>query len=242
MTELLVFLIAFIAVVVLQVLQKVGEDLDTQISRDTSLIIREYTILEGTTQGLKRAHYNLSWSGANPVHVIAISILLHTDNIGFVSAKALTSDYYGQTKHLLKQKKFLLATLFFLRSMHYSKIACKHISRDMPLEAIDLEVIGAPYFALSTIPVLGIVAKNKAMKLLLTRFGQIDRLNPKDRLHHALTYALTASKLWSMTKDDRYKVCVKYAPLRRDHDTHQLERIARHLRMTPEELFEYCDI
>lgn len=197
-----------------------------------------------TTESLKDEHYKLAWSGENPFLVMALSTLLHAHLGRFESVKAQISDYYGQTKHLLKKKQVLDGIYFFFMSMKLSREACVLIRKGWAgsWQPIDLEVLGAPYFALSKIPLLGIFAKPYAVEPLLCGLAKIEASPPAKKKEEALSCALIASKLWAITKNDDYRTSVKESGLVRSHDMNQLDRVAKNLGMTRDQLFVLCGI
>lgn len=197
-----------------------------------------------TTESLKEEHYKLAWSGEHPFLVMALSTLLHAHLGRFEFIKAQISDYYGQTKHLLKKKQVLDGIYFFLMAMNLSREACTIVLRaeKKAWQPIDLEVLGAPYFALTKIPLLGILARPYAAEPLLCGLAKIDSASLDNRKVDALSHALIASKLWAITKSNKYKTRVKHAGLVRSHDANQLDRVANNLGLTRDQLFVFCGI
>lgn len=222
--------------------KKRSKKIDSLISQDITRVMQEFK----TTEAMISEHYQLSWKGTNPFRVITITEMLLIDfqvnNLKLV--QALSSDYYGQTKHLLKKLKFLDACIFFCRHIKYSRLSVKKLGDMSQWTPSQLEVNTAHLFALSKkIPILGfLLFKELAMKPLLLALEKIDDLSFEKQRELALTHAVIASKLYSMMGSEHYKLRVKRAGLRRDHDENQLKRIAGHLKMSIDELFTYCRI
>jgi hypothetical protein len=203
--------------------------------------------LEGQDVDLLQKEYGrLSFSGADPVRVVALAMVLGRDMSQYRHAVHMTSSYYSQVKHLLRKGRILDAVSCL-------KSARRNATNVMRIwmyakgdrKAIDLEVAGAPDFLLAQIPLFGRWNKKKALEFLLLANEELEKIlkEPGSRRPDPISAALIWSKLYALTGHEHYKEWVKSAKLTRDHNQNQMLRIARHLRFkTVDELYEFCTI
>lgn len=203
-------------------------------------------VKEDQEETLKEIHGKLSWKGTNPFRVIALSTIIHNikneGEMTFDQLLALTSDYNGQTRKLIKNKQFLSAIIFFFRGLSCSKRARKlTVGREVTAE--QLEVLFASYFALAQIPVIGRFWKETIVFKLSKALHLIDNKSKEERDSLAIMNAIISSRLFSITKKEEYKIRVKHAGLTRNMHDGQLNRIVRYLGMKDiPELYAFCEI
>ena len=178
---------------------------------------------------LRKEHYKLSFEGSNPFRVVAITYFLNLDRTAYERHMALTSDYYGQTKYLLKKGRLPTAFAFWMKSRHHAEIALEHVVEGKT-EPLDYEVLGAPSYLASKIPLLGIFWKDEAGgyldEALICLILKKKSLGDKK---YAVSEALIASKLWTLKPYESYRTRVKKSGIKHTDDHNQLKRVAKHL-------------
>lgn len=177
-------------------------------------------------------HYELSWSGANPLRVIALALILGRGMSQYRFAIHMTSSYYSQVKFLLKRGRLFAAVECLRESMKHSDEAMRILpyaqgERRLP----DMEVAGAPYFLLQKLPLVGRRWHLKAIDFLRMDFLYIEEIlrRPGAERPDPIGAALVLSKLYALAGVVTYKNMVRIVELTRDHDKNQMLRIARHL-------------
>jgi hypothetical protein len=221
-------------------------------------------LIQNPPKDIEKEWYDLSWSGENPLRVVALAFYMITmtktkmtsveEWAEVLVAEKLTSAYYSQVKHLIKRKQILSAIAFFLESIHWSKktsLLCDEIWQkghksenyiyfwnDVE-RSVNWEVVGAPWFALATIPFVGRWFRRKAITYL-----HKEESNDLRKKKDSLGRAIIAAKLYTLTKDRAYSDRISQGRLiEREMDANQLTRIAKHLGFkTKEELFKFCSI
>ena len=210
-----------------------------------SLIQDESSVGQKSVSELRVEYGKLAWAKEvqpNPVRVIALRQFLNRkDNASeFQKLMSLVSDYYGQTKHLLKMRRPFMALVFFYKSWEYATTAESLFKNGMyEPTALEYEVLGARYFALSAHSrfgkLLGFFFKDKALKYLWSALDNIDvKINKSASasFEQAWQKTLFLSKLYKLTGDESYRLKVKGLPLGKEHVQNlpdQMKRIANHL-------------
>jgi len=187
--------------------------------------------------------YHLSWTGKNPLRVIALERHINQTSSNYKQAQGLTSAYYSQVKHLIKKGNIPTALVFWLESLHYSKKALG-LRAEVPKEErglLDMEVLGAPYFLVTQIPLIGYFFREKAFEFLESAEHEIKE-SETDPVNKELPFALIYSKMRELTGDSQYDEKA-LAFVRRRHDRNQLARVARHLKLSGvDELFNRASV
>lgn len=182
----------------------------------------------------------LSWSGENPFRVISLASTMTTTMGDFEAAKHLASSFYSQVKFLVKKGHLPTALAFYSASRKCSDLGLRWHNRAVRPLPIDFEVLGAPDFLASRIPIVGWFGfTTRALEFLWTA----EELLKKQSKTNPLEASLIWSKLWALTGDNGYRHKVLSSGLQRDMDENQLKRIAKHLRFkTLQELYKACSI
>lgn len=192
---------------------------------------------------------SLSSSGRDPFRVVALKRTLDEESHAYDYALGQCSTYYSQIKFLVKKRKFLTAIIFWLEAERFSKEAESLRPLKTVLKIpIDLEVIAGPGFMLAAkLPLIGRAWRKRTVQLLLAAAHEFGKIKAYQKVSNrersvAVGLALVNAKLYCLTKGEKYLKQVIWAGLRRDDDPADLNRIARHLGMTLEELLEARNI
>lgn len=180
----------------------------------------------------------LSWSGEDPFRVVMLASFITKKSDIFQRMMCITSSLYSQVKHLVKRGRIFSAMAFFMESRACSAgalVARKDAPEKNP---IDLEILGAPDFMLSQIPVLGNFFGFKASAIDFLEEADAELSSPpKDPLMASLIW----SKLWKLTENPTYRERVRRAGLGPEMVDVQLGRIAKHMGFgNTEELLKFC--
>lgn len=199
-----------------------------------------------TDESIIRNWSELSRSGKEPVRVIRIAATMAITMRPYSKAKHLASSYYSQVKFLVKRCQLPSALVFFLKARNWSDKAYALYREAMPEEKkpIDLEILGAPYFMLACIPVLGWMWKRKALQFLKLAEKELKECSwYVNKEMDWLAFSLVMAKLWKLTNDHYYALEVECSRLTKEMDEDALRRIAKHLHLkSTAELFEFCGV
>ncbi len=174
----------------------------------------------------------LSKDGSNPVRVVALATKMAAAMTSYAAAKHLTSAFHSQVKFLAKKGKLLLGFAFYLEDRKWAKITLfrrKHTAEKK--EPIDLEILGAFYFGVATVPYVGWFLgmfgyKKRALAFLKEADAELmDKSNELDPLQAAMIW----SKLYTLTGNERFRLQTQYIGLNANMDEGQLKRIAKYL-------------
>lgn len=206
-----------------------------------------HEIITHTSQEeINKEWYRLSWTRdeqglpvtPNPLRVIALAEKMADQMDPFRAAVHMESAFYSQVKYL--KKKPFHAVAYFLEARKWSHLAMNRQKyATSSIKAIDYEVLGAPDFALATVPVIGRFGfRSQALHFLMTADKVI-----REGDYSPLSAALIWAKMWRLTKDETYRMQIQVVGLRRDMDRNQLARVAQHLGLASvDKLFELCRI
>ena len=146
---------------------------------------------------------------------------------------SLCSDYYGQVKFLIAQKRYRFALGFLLLHFWHAMRATVIAFRTGKVwSSSELEVLSAGLFMIS-VKVPGMKPCFGLPAYLLLRLS-IRRVNTTTL---PIAIALTASKCYALTKSMRYLDEIKRLPLDRNSSPEDMLRIAQHCGVTLEELY-----
>lgn len=187
--------------------------------------------------------YTLSWSGQDPLRVISLATSMALTMDTYEAGKHLASAFYSQVKHLVKKGRLPTAIVFWIESRNYAKQTLEQRASASLEERnpIDLEVLGAPEFLLAVkLPIVGsLVFKKPALEYLEAAEKELAVQEVKNPIEASLIW----SKLYVLTKGNRYVGYVAAAGLTRDMDKNQMLRIAKHLGFKSlDELYVLCNI
>ena len=93
--------------------------------------------LDAFEKEVRLKHYNLAWSGEDPLKVIGLCVYIN-QGLQFQKQKSLTSDYYGQIKHLIKKGRIPTAIVFWLKAKRHSDFALRIMNSQDVVEHIDI--------------------------------------------------------------------------------------------------------
>jgi hypothetical protein len=183
---------------------------------------------------LRKEYGQLVWGGLDPMRVMELSYRLNRDKQGYARNLALCSDYYGQVKYLVKKGWVPTAIAFWLKSRDHAQIASGQTVLGN-VEPLDYEVMGAPSYLASRIPILGRIWEGDAI-LYLDKALLLLSIKKKERgtNEYAVAESLIASKLFTLFPKksyyrEKYLKLVKNSGIKHSDDLNQLGRIARHL-------------
>lgn len=182
----------------------------------------------------------LSLSGNNPFRVISLASAMSTTMDDYEAAKHLTTSFYSQVEFLAKRGHIPTALAFYSVSRKCANLALKWQNGSARKSPEDFEVLGAPDFMAARIPIVGWFGfKTRAFEFL----WMAEELLKGQPVVHPITAALIWAKLWTLSRNEMYRLKVRAAGLRRDMDENQLKRIAKHLgcRTLPD-LYTFCGI
>lgn len=190
-------------------------------------------VLETQSPEITRTQYGaLSWSGKDPMKVIALGLVMGRTMSQYRQAIHMTSTYYSQVKHLLKKGRIISA----LECLQWAILSSKAAMRALPYarterKLLDMEIAGAPYFLLQKLPFIGHRWRKKAITFLEEDAKLIEKelKQPGAKRPDPLAAGLVWSKLYVLTGHEHYKNWVACAELTRNHDHNQMLRIANHL-------------
>lgn len=188
--------------------------------------------LENQSPAITLIQYtDLSWSGKNPVKVIALGMVMGRTMSQYRQAVHMTSTYYSQVKYLLKKGRVISA----LSCLKEATRSSEAVMRALPYarkerKLLDMEVAGAPYFLLQKM-LLGYHFKQRAIAFLEedAKLLEEELKQPGAKRPDPLAAGLVWSKLYALTGHEHYKNWIASAELTRDHDQNQMLRIAKHL-------------
>lgn len=191
------------------------------------------------TQEEKKEWDSLSWNGTNPRQVIYLAFKTAISMDEYNAAMHLTSSFYSQVKHLVKKGRIPTAIAFFMKSREFTKKALQERTKLSPehRNPIDLEILGAPDFLLSKIPVFGTGFGWKANAIDFLEEADQELGEKPDPLMASIIW----SKLWSLTGSPTYRERVRRAGLNPSMIDNQLGRVAKHMGFKDtKELLEFC--
>ncbi len=188
---------------------------------------------------IHRDHAYADRSLSNPNRTIAEAMsLLSQDASSFDKSIALSSAYYGQVSHLIVDRRYVDAVIFFMRAWNHAERALAYTKKETTqLSASQLEVLYARYYMLAVkLPFIGrALFGGKAI-------ASLEQARERCDLSARVTKGIILGKLYDVSRKSSYKYNLRNIGLTKDDDPKDVRRIARSVGMTLEELYSFLDI